>query len=281
MTTGTHTLKELPFIGWLHRLFVGGRAEFPGWWWLLPAAWVLGPSRLPPRNGLRNLQHVQLRVKLRDGTIVHSRVNELFGLLEIWALDVYSVPELDWSQMRSIVDVGANVGFATLYFASKAPSARIVAIEPALDSVRRMQRNLRDNGVSDRVSVIHAAVGAHAGLAYMEAGDNSRLTTVNAQPTGATEETNVINFASVVNLANGSIDLLKLDCEGGEYALVDGATDEDLASVNAIVGEYHPTQSSVRSSFFVKLTQAGFHEIHSPPSPHAGNGGNFSAIRPG
>ena len=281
MATDNHTPKELSFIGWLQRLFVGGRAAFPAWWWLLPAAWVLGPSRLPPRDGMRRLQHVELRVTLRNGTVVHSRVNELFGLLEIWALDVYSVPELDWSQMKSIVDVGANVGFATLYFASKAPTARIVAIEPALDSLSRMERNLRDNGVSERVSVIHAAVGAHAGLAYTEAGDNSRLTKVNAQPTEGAEQTDVINFSSVVDLANGSIDLLKLDCEGGEYALVDGATDEDLASVNAIVGEYHPTETSVLTSFFVKLKQAGFDEVHNPPSHHAGNGGNFSAIRPG
>ena len=279
MTTGNHSPKELSFVGWLRQLFVGGRAAFPGWWWLLPAAWVLGPSRLPPRNGIRRIQHVEIRVKMRDGTIAHSRVNELFGLLEIWALGVYSVPGLDWSDMQSVVDVGANVGFATLYFAARAPSAHIVAIEPALDSVRRMERNLRENGISDRVTVIQAAVGAHAGLAYTERGDNSRLTRVYVEPTKTGARTDVIDFSTVVGLANDSIDLLKLDCEGGEYALLDGATAEDLARVSAVVGEYHPAENSVQSSFFAKLREGGLHEVHSPPNRHLGEAGDFSAIR--
>jgi len=50
----------------------------------------------------------------------------------------------------------------------------------------------------------------------------------------------VITFDQVVHDSVDSIiDLLKLDCEGAEYAILMGASAESLARVQRIIMEYH------------------------------------------
>lgn len=56
------------------------------------------------------------------------------------------------------VDAGANVGYFSLLFARRvAPTGKVIAIEPAPDTVRRLRANLELNGASGIVDVIAAA----------------------------------------------------------------------------------------------------------------------------
>ena len=46
------------------------------------------------------------------------------------------------SSPRAIVDAGANIGLASVYFASKFPDARIVAVEPEESNLEILRRNI-------------------------------------------------------------------------------------------------------------------------------------------
>src|SRR5262249_22735601 len=56
---------------------------------------------------------------------------------------------------KTVVDGGANIGMATLYFANKFPTARIIAIEPESDNARLLRRNCA--GLAN-VTIIEAAL---------------------------------------------------------------------------------------------------------------------------
>ncbi len=55
-----------------------------------------------------------------------------------------SYPDLGFLRdVRTIVDIGANIGASTLYFAEKHPQARILAFEPFLESYELLVRNVQ------------------------------------------------------------------------------------------------------------------------------------------
>jgi FkbM family methyltransferase len=60
-----------------------------------------------------------------------------------------------------IVDAGANIGAASIFFAAKMPSARIVAIEPDRENFQLLYRNVEGLGVE----TVNAAVSATSGRA--------------------------------------------------------------------------------------------------------------------
>lgn len=60
------------------------------------------------------------------------------------------------------VDVGANVGAPTLFFARDL-GRRVVAVEPVPDNLSLLRRNVRQNGMGRSVRVVFAAVAAEPG----------------------------------------------------------------------------------------------------------------------
>src|SRR6218665_884599 len=51
---------------------------------------------------------------------------------EVLYSDIYALPESIIKKPVTILDFGANIGFASLYFADRFPDAAIIAVEPSL-----------------------------------------------------------------------------------------------------------------------------------------------------
>ncbi len=134
---------------------------------------------------------------------------------------------------RTIIEAGAHIGYYTVYFARRFPSARIHAFEPNPHSFQLLTRNLRHNDIQNRVR-------SHAcGLAETEA-DRSlvmdRYTAATSRfdtllPSrlysrfGAvgTSTVPVKPLDAVVQQENiHSVDFVKIDVEGYERKVIEG-----------------------------------------------------------
>lgn len=73
---------------------------------------------------------------------------------------------LDQGRTPLIIDGGANVGFASRYFARSYPEADIIAVEPHAGNAALCRLNTRD---FPRVRVVEAALGARPGHVEVEA----------------------------------------------------------------------------------------------------------------
>jgi len=68
------------------------------------------------------------------------------------------------SDYDNFIDIGANIGLYSLIAARALPAGRpVVAFEPDPQTVSRLETHLKFNQVSDRVTVVRAAVGEEAG----------------------------------------------------------------------------------------------------------------------
>jgi FkbM family methyltransferase len=135
-----------------------------------------------------------------------------------------------------ILDCGANIGYTVLHYKRQCPAARIIAFEPDPQFAPMLRRNLQRNGLAD-VRVIEAAAWTADGRSrwVMEGVDGSRLATGGAAGAAALADVATVDL---LRYLDGEIDLLKIDVEGAEFALVPHLAPR-LRHVKNIVVECH------------------------------------------
>ena len=121
------------------------------------------------------------------------------------------------------VDGGAHIGYLTLQLArAVGPAGRVLAFEPNPEVRPALERNLRRNGLADRVRVSPKALGTGPGSAELHiagGGDRSCLA-----PSPAARRVVPVDVTSLDNeLAEAPLpDVVKLDIEGAEVAALSG-----------------------------------------------------------
>ena len=64
-------------------------------------------------------------------------------------------PAINKFEPKFIIDGGANIGTASIFFANRYPNAKIVAVEPESQNIEMMEYNLKNY---PQVKIIHAAL---------------------------------------------------------------------------------------------------------------------------
>lgn len=178
--------------------------------------------------------------RMHDGSRIRARIVGAGGLLSVHVDRDYDVPGVEWSGARTIVDIGAHVGSFTVWAALRSPQARLLAVEPNPDTFSLLRQNIVDNGLQQRVTAILAAVGDKPGTGRLELLEHSlgtRLASGRGGPDGVRVQTMVGLLAEA---AINDVDVLKMDCEGMEYAVFEALPREWLQSIKVLACEYHP-----------------------------------------
>ncbi len=158
---------------------------------------------------------------------------------------------------RRIVDLGANIGLFGVYAATRWPEAEIVAFEPDPDNVAVHARTIALNGLGGRWTLIEAAAAARDGRALFVAGGVT-LSHLADGAAEAEEPAIEVPVQDVLPRLAGA-DLLKMDIEGGEWAIL-GDPRFRAAPPRAVVLEYHPylcPGPDARASAEAALSEAG------------------------
>lgn len=157
-----------------------------------------------------------------------------------------------------ILDCGANIGLATLYFKRAHPRARITAFEADPSIYPVMVENLRRNGAAD-VETVQAAVWNKTGEIefHSEGADSGAIATRAHRESGATRPVPSRRLRDVLD--DEPVDLLKLDIEGAEGAVLDDCRGA-LGNVRALALDLHEFDPAHRQTgdVFRLLTNAGF-----------------------
>lgn len=134
-------------------------------------------------------------------------------------------------KVATVLDIGANVGLFSLAARYWFPNARIHAYEPnAL-----LEQYLKNHCDPLAVTCHLEAVGASSGFVTLERKHNSLHSVTNDQY--QSEGIPKVAFMEAIQRIGGTVDVLKLDCEGAEWSLF-----ADVASWRCIAHltmEYH------------------------------------------
>ena len=155
---------------------------------------------------------------------------------EVFACSYYRSPRpLDPAGVRHIVDLGANVGMTVLFWLHAYPGARITAFEPHPAHVARLRATLALNGAGARVDLHESAAGTREDrLELIDAGMSSSVVAP-----GSVANAIPVRVEDVFEtLLAGPVDILKIDIEGSEFAILDDPRFVDIRA-RALVLEWH------------------------------------------
>ena len=145
------------------------------------------------------------------------------------------------SSPQVIVDAGAHLGCTSIWFATKYPSARIIAIEPEPANFELLVRNLAP---FPNVTPVNAALWSHQGVvAIDDPGTGTwgfRTAEIGDEPTSA-ETVECLTVPDLMQRFDlDRIDLLKIDIEGAEKEVFsDIGASGWITNVDAIEVELH------------------------------------------
>lgn len=173
--------------------------------------WLFLPQRETPRDGLIWDGRAKLRLPPKS-SLKYLLIDHRYNAPER-ALLADAVREGD-----VICDIGANIGFYTLWLVSLGvPRTTVVAIEPNPAVYAALSENVRLNGYANVVTV-HAAVGERNGeVSFGVVKDAPSVGSVLAKD--AEQITVPMRKLSTILAENGlaRCDVLKIDVEGYEY----------------------------------------------------------------
>ena len=164
-----------------------------------------------------------------------------------------------------VLDVGASLGFYTIPLAKAVRDlgGRLVAVEPVHGNCQVLRRNIELNGLGDVVSVLPVALGdkEERVLLHVETGGTGNATIVSGLDpsqvahhdrqggTGTAEHAEVRrldNLELPVDDSSQKCSLLKMDVEGFEMEMLEGASQFIATHRPVIFGEFHPAWLETR-----------------------------------
>jgi FkbM family methyltransferase len=262
---------------------------------VLEKALVLYGRRFPMRRG--KLRIINLLSKIADPSEPANRLTvlkyggfkmpcDLSEMLQrqFYYFGTYLVEEeiIDcWQSIArgamTVFDVGANAGIYSLAALAVEPRADVHAFEPTPEIANRLRATAKLNRL-DRLHVHELAVSFQSGTATLnrcrgELGANEGMNFIsNAKVTGDGERVQIIGLDEFcVDHSINDIDLLKIDVQGHEYAVLRGA--EQLIGNGRIGTIFMELNWADRSQSVCPATQSvnfltGFHYLFSKPGKH-------------
>ena len=176
------------------------------------------------------------RFLLRSDT---SENNDYGVAYEVFIHDYYRLPpEMDRSRVRTVVDLGGNVGMSVLHWLNEFPSCSVEVWEPNPAHVAQMHHNLALSDQPARVVVHQEAAGARTRVERFASLGTSTSAHVSSDTTFDAQIVDVLD-----RLKGRRIDLLKMDIEGGEYELLADPRFAGL-EIGALVMEWHAREDA-------------------------------------
>lgn len=216
--------------------------------------------------------HLQFRVRpdSEDRNIVR----------EVGTNEYYRDSRALLTQGATVIDVGGHIGSFSIMSAIVA--SRTIVLEPVPANFELIVENIRLNNFQDRIKAINAAVWSSAGERALGVTDDN---TGGGgfwynKPTAAQITVRTVRLSEVMAAEKiETCDLLKLDCEGAEFEILNSLEPEVWPRVRAIVMEYHMFAGYTLEQLDDLLSRHGYLLSRRPLAPGSGYG-YVLAIRP-
>lgn len=188
----------------------------------------------------RNLNHSTLLLSVIYGWDIHEGYVEKNGVklkslnysaIEIFEYHVYDVIDL---KGKGVVDIGANIGDSSIFFALKG-AKEVIGIEPLPDVYKEAVENVKLNKL-DNVKLINAAIGSKKGKVVVPCNlgsNNSGSYKITQEREGC-----MVDMITLSEIDVNDPYLLKMDCEGCEKDIIMNSY-EDLIKFHYILFELH------------------------------------------
>ena len=194
-----------------------------------------------------------LRIKIR------VRSTDLMALTNVWMINEYNIEDFEINANDTVIDIGAHIGLFSLLVSQLCKTGKILSFEPVRENFDLLVSNLKLNHI-ENVLPFNIAVSKNSGsLDLFLNNDQSAHSIFSKNLESISVESTSLQKIFEENKIS-SCKLLKLDCEGAEYEIIDSLPLEYLDKIQNMVIEYHlaDTKPELVKSLILKIKNAGF-----------------------
>jgi len=224
---------------------------------------ILGrtPTVIYPSFLIKGMNHVKSLKQINDFSLnylngkwicyienlafVLNSSEELFILEEVFIDGIYNV---ELNQPFVFIDIGMNVGITSLFFAKKAMCKKVIAFEPFQPTLLLAKKNFEKNEISKKIQVNEIGLGYPTRTVVVSYSDENKgcvgiggaVSSIARKKDVREEQLRIMDvFEALNDIADERI-ILKIDCEGSEYEIMERLNDTRLLSrFDAIMIEWH------------------------------------------
>lgn len=164
----------------------------------------------------------------------------------------YDFKDMNLHSGDTVVDIGANIGIVSIYLAKKFPNIKIYAYEPVAQNYKNFLENIKLNNIPDGIIIAKNKAVTSDGrnvsmkINVLNSGGSSLDTIVASGYKNEIRNTNVESTTLTdIFLDNNitNLKLLKIDCEGAEYEILNNTQPSLLNKIEILRGEFHENKT--------------------------------------
>ncbi|MEM4056765.1 MAG: FkbM family methyltransferase [Thermoplasmatales archaeon] len=157
----------------------------------------------------------------------------------------------------NVVDIGANLGGSAIFFAIKG-ARKVISLEPYPYTFGLATKNISSSGFKDKIEIINAGYGEDKKIKIDTSFIPDNGSDLRESENGP--DINLYSLKTLMNKYNIDSGILKMDCEGCEYNLLN-EDDETIKKFTMIQIEYHYGYEKLVD----KLKECGFTVKYTEP----------------
>ncbi|MGC8622093.1 MAG: FkbM family methyltransferase [Caldisphaera sp.] len=187
--------------------------------------------------------------------IIHAERGEVE---EVFINQAYSwLPVKD----KVVLDIGANIGDSSIYFALNG-AKHVYAFEVVPSTAKLCRENVVINNLGDRVTVFNVGIGKPRSIKISSRikTDGSFQVHENMDGDSYVEIRSLQQIVDDLRINNA---VMKIDCEGCEYEVINHSSIDSLKRFSHIIGEYHYGFDALKGP----LKGSGFDFFFTKPAP--------------
>lgn len=211
-------------------------------------------------------------------SIYVESVEEFYIINEVFVEEEYNFKTSD---KIILIDIGTNIGIASLYFSTLPNVNKIYCFEPVLDTYKQAKFNFSMNentskvieftnvglgkDTRDETFIFDKQVKGNTGIRGQMSSsysNNSNSISIDVKIKNAADE-----IQRIIDSNPDSKIVIKMDCEGAEYEIFETLTSSLISAISIFMIEWHDKGSS---SIENKLLENGFHLFLKNLAPNAG-----------
>tara|TARA_B100001750_G_C15470028_1_gene579259 strand:- start:808 stop:1581 length:774 start_codon:yes stop_codon:yes gene_type:complete len=194
-----------------------------------------------------------LKIKIR------VRSTDLMALTNVWMINEYEIEDFEINANDTVIDIGAHIGLFSLLVSQLCKTGKILSFEPISENFDLLVSNLKLNHVNN-VLPFNLAVSKNLGRLELFLNNDQSAHSIfskNLKPISV-ESTSLQKIFDENKIS--SCKLLKLDCEGAEYEIIDSLPPECFDKIQNMAIEYHlaDTKPELVKNLIAKIKNAGF-----------------------
>ena len=202
-------------------------------WWMYPIVYLRLTKKPTVIFETKNGINILLRVDSTD----------LMALTHVWLIEEYSKHDIKIKNTDTVIDVGAHIGLFSLYTSQYCKKGNIYAFEPIKENYDILKLNTQLNNFLN-IKAENCAISKSTSKITLyqcddDSGHSKFIKTDNPVEVPSKSLNDFFNEKKIKKC-----NLLKLDCEGSEYEIIDGLNDENFKKIEKMIIEYHLVDSN-------------------------------------